>query len=90
MALSPMRKPQKCPECDQENLLFDDENGVLYFECQCCFFRSPYEIKPMVNKETSCPECQKGILTKRLNRNKGLPFWGCSNYPNCTFTQEDW
>jgi DNA topoisomerase-1 len=31
-----------------------------------------------------CPECEPGELVER--RGKGRAFYGCTNYPNCTFT----
>lgn len=34
-----------------------------------------------------CPICQKGRLRKKGN--KGSPFWGCTNYPECTATCRD-
>ena len=32
-----------------------------------------------------CPECH-GYLVSRQNK-KGQRFWGCENYPNCTYTK---
>jgi len=45
---------------------------------ECKTTRS-YQIKTGVK----CPECG-GDLTKRLNK-KGKTFYGCNNYPKCTF-----
>ena len=34
-----------------------------------------------------CPTCKKGHLRKR--KGKDGPFWGCSNYPDCTASFKD-
>ena len=44
-----------------------------------CKFTKRYQIKTGVK----CPECG-GEIIQRLNK-KGKVFYGCSNYPNCTF-----
>jgi len=45
-----------------------------------CKNTRPYRIKTGIK----CPECG-GELMQRLNK-KGKAFYGCSNYPKCTFT----
>ncbi len=35
-----------------------------------------------------CPRCG-GELVLRISKNDGSKFWGCSNYPNCTFRTKD-
>lgn len=37
----------------------------------------------------NCPECLNGKLVRRTNRMTKEKFLGCSNYPNCTYTQKD-
>ncbi|HEX9896567.1 MAG TPA: type I DNA topoisomerase [Dehalococcoidales bacterium] len=44
-----------------------------------CKFTKRYQIKTGVK----CPECGSELI-QRLNK-KGKRFYGCSNYPNCTF-----
>ena len=44
-----------------------------------CKFTKRYQIKTGVK----CPECGSELI-QRLNK-KGKGFYGCSNYPNCTF-----
>lgn len=44
-----------------------------------CKFTKRYQIKTGVK----CPECGSELI-QRLNK-KGKNFYGCSNYPNCTF-----
>ncbi len=34
-----------------------------------------------------CPECKKGRLVVRQNRKTGSEFVGCSQFPNCRYTQ---
>ena len=40
-----------------------------------------------IQKETgvTCPECKKGQIVERRSK-KGRKFFGCNQYPNCTFT----
>lgn len=35
-----------------------------------------------------CPTCKEGNLVTRTNRFSGQEFFGCSNYPNCKYTQK--
>jgi restriction system protein len=39
-----------------------------------------------VNQNPHCPDCGKLMLRRvaKRGKNKGLKFWGCSGYPNCT------
>lgn len=34
-----------------------------------------------------CPECGAAVV-ERTNKASGDPFWGCSAWPKCTWTQE--
>lgn len=36
-----------------------------------------------------CPKCGKGKLVHRTNRSTGEKFLGCSDYPNCKYTQKE-
>jgi hypothetical protein len=40
------------------------------------------------NSVVPCPNCDDGHVVQRRNRNTGLPFWACSNYPHCKYTEE--
>ncbi|MEE8470167.1 MAG: topoisomerase DNA-binding C4 zinc finger domain-containing protein, partial [Dehalococcoidia bacterium] len=41
--------------------------------------------KPLLKKTgVSCPECNTGEMVER--RGKGRTFYGCSTYPECTFS----
>lgn len=35
-----------------------------------------------------CPNCADGHLRVRTNRGTGIDFLGCSNYPDCDYTEE--
>lgn len=39
--------------------------------------------------EISCPHCKTGILVLRTNDNDGSKFYGCSNYPYCDYSIND-
>jgi len=45
------------------------------------------ETKPLI---MTCRECGSSLVLRvaRRGKNSGSQFWGCSNFPNCTFTQE--
>lgn len=34
----------------------------------------------------TCPQCGSPIV-ERTNKASGHPFWGCSQWPECSFTQ---
>lgn len=38
-------------------------------------------------KEPVCPSCSKKMVL-RVNKSKGIPFWGCSQYPKCSVAFE--
>ena len=40
-------------------------------------------------KEYLCPWCKSGHLVKRKSEIDGESFYGCSNYPYCTYTNND-
>jgi len=33
-----------------------------------------------------CPVCGRPLV-ERINRDTGEPFWGCSQWPDCKYTQ---
>lgn len=47
---------------------------------------APVAAAPSGEGETTCPRCSVGHLKLR-NGKKGR-FYGCSNFPNCKFTQD--
>ena len=40
------------------------------------------------NSTKTCPSCKEGSLIVRTNRSSGQEFLGCSNYPNCKYTEK--
>ncbi|HPU98184.1 MAG TPA: topoisomerase DNA-binding C4 zinc finger domain-containing protein [Candidatus Hydrogenedentes bacterium] len=36
-----------------------------------------------------CPKCSSPLVKRTVKNgsNKGSTFWGCSNYPNCRYTE---
>jgi len=51
-------------------------------------FRSANEIQPQQG-ETTCRNCGANLVVRvaRKGKNPGSKFWGCSNFPKCTFTR---
>jgi len=41
---------------------------------------------PFIKEEYKCPKCKR-IL--KLRHGRFGQFWGCSNYPQCTFTKNN-
>ena len=39
------------------------------------------------NLMNKCPICKDAMLIRRKNSNNGNEFWGCENYPLCTYTK---
>lgn len=60
-----------CDEC-HNGLVVKDKNGYMY--CSVCD-----------SHKEKCPRCEDGYLVKR-NGKRGM-FYGCSNFPRCTYTQ---
>ena len=45
--------------------------------------------KPILDKlDVKCPECDDGTVVRKKSK-KGRMFYGCSNYPDCTFVSWD-
>jgi restriction system protein len=51
--------------------------------------RSANDIQ-MQQVETTCRNCGANLVLRvaRKGKNPGSKFWGCSNFPQCTFTRE--
>ena len=47
-----------------------------------------YSAKKKQN-EITCPRCKAGRLVLRNNDSNGNKFYGCSNYPYCDYTIDD-
>jgi len=76
---------EKCPLCGSVLLLRRNKNGE-YYACskypECKYTRPIYE-----EAEGKCPLCGGAVVKKRARKGKGKSrtFWGCTNYPKCTF-----
>lgn len=70
-------KPRQCPRCGTGFLHESKESSALYV-CSnpSCSFKS-----------TKCPGCKDGYLVLRKGRYS--QFFGCSNYPDCRYTQSN-
>lgn len=94
----PLRKfqPNACKKCGHQMDIDYDLDGPYYkcTETPNCLYTE--RIAPISNQTIeqftqTCPLCGSklvlrggySIIYKRYNR-----FWGCSNYPNCTFTKK--
>ena len=54
----------------------------------CSAFPKCRNTKPVIEKiDAFCPECGGAVVRKKTK--KGKTFYGCENYPNCTFTSWD-
>lgn len=72
---------EKCPQCGRNLLLRHGRFGE-FVSC------SGYPACKWVKQNfigVKCPECTDGELVEKKAR-RGNIFYGCSNYPNCTFT----
>ena len=57
-------------------------------EDQCVVLNSDYD--PNEKKtEISCPRCRTGRLVLRVNEKDSSKFYGCSNYPYCKYSIDD-
>ncbi|MCW4048824.1 MAG: UvrD-helicase domain-containing protein [Candidatus Bathyarchaeota archaeon] len=92
-----------CPRCDGSIRFLKGNYGDFYSCCNYpyCSYRPPrcpkcktgylrnhgnqYECNKCNHKTTPCPECEEGIQVLR----DGMygSFFGCSNYPECTYTR---
>ena len=64
------------PEC---KATFPDKKGTPDFAVE----------KAEVSSEHVCPQCGKGLVRRPSKKDKKRFWWGCSGYPQCTFTAFD-
>lgn len=89
---------EQCPECGQELGVVLTRHGRLVVKCQaadCGYARDsePEETEGegdegaqrATKASPKCPECGADLVLRRGP--KGRRFWGCSRYPECTYTQ---
>ena len=72
---------EKCPLCDKPVVVKVGRFGK-FLACSGypdCKYTSSFKIKT----GAKCPECDADIIEKRSKKKR--TFYGCSNYPKCTF-----
>lgn len=79
-----------CPQC---NAILAVKNGRygMFIGCTAypaCDFVVDQHEETEGSVEISCPKCQKGQLTERINK-FGKHFYGCDRYPECRFLLND-
>jgi len=72
---------KKCPLCGKKLVVRWSKKGK-FLSCegfpQCRYTES-------ITTGVKCPHCKEGELVERRNK-KGQLFYGCSRYPDCTYT----
>lgn len=70
-----------CPQCGKQLLIRTSRFGKFL---ACSGFPDCKYTENLVEKiDTPCPKCGGEIVSRRTK--KGKPFYGCSNWPKCTF-----
>ena len=71
-------------------IIANNENPSLFvkeIENQCLVMNPNMEVNH--EGEISCPRCKSGRLVLRANESDGSKFYGCSNYPYCNYSIND-
>lgn len=72
---------EKCPKCNQSLVIRLSKYGKFL---ACSTYPACKFTKNLVEKAgIPCPRCKGEVVVKRTKR--GKQFYGCSNYPKCTF-----
>ncbi|MGH2484857.1 MAG: DNA topoisomerase family protein, partial [Ktedonobacterales bacterium] len=77
---------EACPQCGKPLLIRTGRFG-RFISCSGfpdCEFKKPFFIKT----GATCPDCG-GDLVERKSRKSAKVFYGCANYPTCTFAAWD-
>ncbi|HLJ28485.1 MAG TPA: type I DNA topoisomerase [Candidatus Angelobacter sp.] len=73
---------ETCPKCSRNLVLRHGRYGE-FVSCsgypECKYIKQNYI-------GVHCPLCKDGELVEKKARRRGNLFYGCANYPNCTFT----
>lgn len=76
---------ETCEQCGKPMLLRRGRYGV-FLSCSGypqCRNAKPYQVKT----GAVCPQCGGDLVERKARRGKSKrPFYGCTNYPTCTFT----
>lgn len=80
--VTPVEKiDEKCPVCGNPLVIRIGRFGKFI---ACSTFPACKYTRPIVEKiDMKCPKCGGDIVIKKTHR--GKVFYGCSNYPKCTF-----
>lgn len=89
---------EQCPECGQALQVVLTRQGRLSVKCtaaNCRYVRdsepagadseASESVPPSSPKAPKCAECGADLVLRRAG--KGERFWGCSRFPDCTYTQ---
>jgi len=75
----------QCPAC--KNIHWHTDPGLIPH----CSNSGNHLIRPMALirkiQDDRCPRCMRGRLTIRQSIKYNKTFLGCSQYPNCTYTE---
>lgn len=72
---------EKCPDCGNPLVVRMGRYGKFV---ACSTFPKCKFTKPLIQKlDMKCPRCAGDIVVKKTR--SGKTFYGCSNYPTCTF-----
>ncbi len=85
---APQETGESCPECGSPLVIRKGRYGAF---TACSNYPTCKYIKkePKVVKEImKCPVCKKGMVIEKKTR-KGKIFYGCNQYPTCTFASWD-
>lgn len=76
---------ETCEQCGKPMVLRRGRYGV-FLSCSGypqCRNAKPYQVKT----GAACPQCGGNLVERKARQGKGKrPFYGCANYPTCTFT----
>jgi len=72
---------EKCPKCDSPVVIRYGKFGK--FKACSTFPNCDYKASIVLDAGVTCPQDGGKVIIKRTR--KGKPFYGCSNYPKCTF-----
>ncbi len=92
-------KPENYPHAEERRLLyvaltrakrrvviFSNQNYISPFATELSYFDRVDTEKMLPIRMNPCPECQTGSMQKRSGK-YGI-FHGCSNFPNCSYTEQ--
>ena len=74
---------EACEVCERPMVIKSGRFGRFL---SCSGFPECKTSRPLLTRVgVECPECGNDLVERRARRKGGKTFFGCSNYPNCTF-----